>query len=124
MFGGTDAAYALARKYRIKTAWGTDSLFDAENARLQGWDLAKMTRWYTPTEVLVMATSGNAGLLALSGLRSPYQGRLGVVAPGALADLILVDGDPVQDITLVADAAKAFVVIMKDGRVYRNTVSR
>ncbi len=124
MFAGTDTAYALAKKYRIKTAWGTDSLFDAETARQQGQDLAKMTRWYTPTEMLVMATSGNAGLLALSGLRSPYQGRLGVVAPGALADLILVDGDPVKDITLVADAAKNFVVIMKDGRVYKNMVSR
>ncbi len=124
MFAGTDTAYALAKKYRIKTAWGTDSLFDAETARQQGQDLAKMTRWYTPTEVLVMATSGNAGLLALSGLRSPYAGKLGVVAPGALADLILVDGDPVKDISLVADAARNFLVIMKDGKVYKNMVSR
>ena len=64
----------------------------------------------------------NAELLALSGLRSPYPGKLGVVQAGALADLLLVDGDPLTDLNLVADAAKNFVVIMKDGKVYKNTV--
>ena len=122
MYAGTDTAYALAKKYRIKTAWGTDTLFDAQAATTQGAQLAKMVRWYTPAEVLRMATSDNAGLLALSGLRSPYEGRLGVVEPGALADLLLVDGDPIADIGLVADPAKNLVVIMKDGRIYKNSV--
>ena len=83
-----------------------------------------MVRWYTPAEVLKMATADNAELLALSGLRSPYEGKLGVVAEGALADLLLVDGDPIANIALVADPATNFVVIMKDGRVYKNTLSR
>jgi imidazolonepropionase-like amidohydrolase len=122
MYSGTDAAYAAAKKHKIKTAWGTDILFSAEQAAQQGQELAKMTRWYTPAEVLRIATSGNAELLALSGLRSPYPGKLGVVAEGALADLLLVDGDPLADLKLVADAAKNFMVIMKDGRVYKNTV--
>lgn len=124
MYAGTDTAYALARKYRIKTAWGTDILFSAAAARGQGQLLAKMVKWYTPAEALTIAMSGNAALLALSGPRNPYPGRLGVVAAGALADLILVEGDPTQDLALVADAAKNFVVIMKDGKVYKNTVSR
>jgi imidazolonepropionase-like amidohydrolase len=122
MYGGTDAAYAAAKKHKIKTAWGTDILFSASEAAAQGRQLAKMTRWYTPAEALRMATSGNAELLALSGERSPYPGRLGVVKEGALADLLLVDGDPLADLALMADAAKNFVVIMKDGRVYKNTL--
>jgi imidazolonepropionase-like amidohydrolase len=122
MMAGTDRAYALAKKYKIKTAWGTDTLFDAKTSATQGKQLADMVRWYSPVEVLKMATSGNAELLALSGPRNPYPGKLGVVQEGALADLILVDGDPIANIELVADAAKNFVVIMKDGKVYKNTL--
>lgn len=55
-------------------------------ANRQGAQLSKLTRWYDPAEILKMATSTNAELLALSGLRSPYEGRLGVVQQGALAD--------------------------------------
>jgi imidazolonepropionase-like amidohydrolase len=121
MFSGIDHAYALARKYKIKTAWGTDILFSAEAAATQGTQLSKMTRWYSPSEALKMATADNAELLALSGLRSPYAGKLGVVAEGALADLLLVDGDPIADIKLIEDPAKNFVIIMKDGKIYKNT---
>ncbi|MBL8201328.1 MAG: amidohydrolase family protein [Chromatiales bacterium] len=120
MFAGTDTAYALAKKYGIRTAWGTDNLFSAEGAALQGGALAKMVRWYTPAEVLKMATADNAALLALSGLRSPYAGKLGVVEEGALADLLLVDGDPLANIDLIADPDRNFLVIMKDGRIYKN----
>jgi imidazolonepropionase-like amidohydrolase len=122
MYSGTDTAYALAKKYRIRTAWGTDTLFDANVAAMQGAQLAKMVRWYTPAQVLKMATADNAELLALAGPRSPYAGKLGVVAPGALADLLLVDGDPLANIDLVADPARNFVVIMKDGRIYKNSL--
>ncbi len=122
MFSGTDTAYALAKKYKIKTAWGTDILFSAENAAGQGKMLSKMAQWYQPVEVLRMATADNAELLALSGLRSPYPGKLGVVEVGALADLLLVDGDPIANIKLIDDPAKNFVVIMKDGKIYKNTL--
>ena len=123
MYAGTDTAYGLAKKYKIKTAWGTDILFDAKNLAAQTEQLTKMVRWYTPAEVLKMATSGNAELLALSGLRSPYEGKLGVVEEGALADLLLVNGDPVADIKLLEDSDKNLLVIMKGGKVHKNTVS-
>jgi imidazolonepropionase-like amidohydrolase len=70
-----------------------------------------------------MATAGNAELLALSGPRNPYPGKLGVVEEGALADLLLVDGDPIANIKLLEDAEKNFLVFMKDGRLYKNLVS-
>jgi imidazolonepropionase-like amidohydrolase len=122
MFKGTDAAYALAKKYKIKTAWGADNLFSAANAAQQGAKLAGMTRWYAPAQVLKMATGDNGALLGLSGLRSPYSGKIGVVEEGALADLLLVNGDPIADIKLIADPAKNFLVIMKDGKIYKNTL--
>ena len=124
MFSGTDAAYALAKKFKTKTAWGTDILFDAVTAARQGAMLAKMVRWYSPAQALSMATSGNAQLLALSGLRSPYAGKLGVVEQGALADLLLVDGNPIDNITLVEDPERNFDVIMKDGRIYSKNTAR
>jgi hypothetical protein len=55
-----------------------------------------------------------------SGPRNPYPGKLGVVEEGALADLIVVDGNPVDDIGLVASPEKTFLIIMKDGKVYKN----
>jgi imidazolonepropionase-like amidohydrolase len=122
VIAGTDNAYKLARKYKIKTAWGTDVLFSAELARSQATLLVKLVRWYTPAEILIMATSTNAELLALSGKRNPYPGKLGVVEEGALADLLLVDGDPLQDIALLANPGKAFVVIMKNGKVHKSSL--
>lgn len=119
---GTDRAYELARKHGVKVAFGTDILFDAARAARQGSQLETMTRWYTPAEVLKMATADNAELLALSDRRNPYPGRLGVVEVGALADLLLVDGDPIAQIGLLADPAKNLLVIMKDGRIVKNTV--
>jgi imidazolonepropionase-like amidohydrolase len=74
------------------------------------------------SEALVMATGTNAQLLAMSGKRNPYPGKLGVVEEGALADLILVNGNPIEDIKLVADPGKNFVLIMKDGKIYKNTL--
>ncbi len=120
MYKGTDTAYALAKKYKIKTAWGSDILFSATNAARQGSKLTTMTRWYTPAEVLTMATRQNAELLALSGARNPYPGKLGVVEEGALADLLLVGGNPLENIALIEDPANNFVVIMKDGKIYKD----
>jgi imidazolonepropionase-like amidohydrolase len=122
VLAGMDVAYRMARKYKLKTAWGTDILFSAALARRQGDLLAKLERWYTPAEALVMATGTNAELLALSGKRNPYPGKLGVVEAGALADLLLVDGNPLENIRLLADPARNFVVIMKDGKIYKNLI--
>jgi imidazolonepropionase-like amidohydrolase len=124
VFPGIARTYALAKKYKLKTAWGTDVLFSRALAQKQGAILASLARWYTPAEALVMATSTNAELLALSGKRSPYRGKLGVVEVGALADLLMVDGNPLQDVNLVADPAKNFLIIMKDGKIYKNTLTR
>ena len=114
---GTETAYELARKHDVRVAWGTDTLFEPALAAKQGKQLAKLTRWFSPAEVLAMATVTNAELLALSGARNPYPGVLGVVEEGALADLILVNGNPLDDIQLLAAPETAFALIMKQGDV-------
>jgi imidazolonepropionase-like amidohydrolase len=122
MVAGTDNAYKLAKKYNIKTAFGTDVLFDPKLAKRQGAQLAKLVKWYTPFEILKMATSGNASLLEMSGPRNPYPKKLGVIEEGAYADLILVDGNPLENISLVGNPEKYFVLIMKNGEVIKNTI--
>jgi imidazolonepropionase-like amidohydrolase len=124
IWAGTDNAYKLAKKYNVKTAFGTDILFDAGAASRQGAYLAKMVRWYTPAEALKMATGDNGELMALSGFINPYPGKLGVVEEGALADLLLVDGNPLENIKLVEDPGKNFLVIVKDGAIYKNTLPK
>jgi imidazolonepropionase-like amidohydrolase len=122
VYAGVDQAYRLARKHKVRTAFGTDVLFSSDLAARQGELLAGLTRWYTPGETLVMATGTNGELVKLSGKRNPYPGDIGVVREGALADLLLVDGDPVADISLVARPEQSFVVIMKDGVIFKNTL--
>ncbi|XAG07738.1 amidohydrolase family protein [Vibrio metschnikovii] len=118
---GTDRAYRLAKKHQVKVAWGTDILFSAEKLKGQTQLLSIMTSWYTPAEVLKMATYDNAQLLMLSGERAPYQGKLGVIEAGALADLLIVNGNPLQDLTIL-EATDNLQLIMKDGRIYKNTL--
>lgn len=120
VISGTDRVYTLAKKYKLKTAFGTDILFSEKIAKRQGIQLAKLTRWYTPVDVLKMATGINAKLLAMSGPRNAYPGELGVIAEGALADLLLVDGNPIDNINLIGDPGKNLLLIMKDGKIYKN----
>ncbi|HEU0153006.1 MAG TPA: amidohydrolase family protein [Arenimonas sp.] len=111
--------WARAKAAGVKLAWGTDVLFDPKVNEEQTRFLLTLRPWFTPAEILKLATHDNAQLLALSGPRSPYQGELGVVREGALADLILVDGDPLANLDLIGDPAKNFVVIMKDGAIVK-----
>jgi imidazolonepropionase-like amidohydrolase len=122
VMAGTDNMYTLAKKYGIKTAFGSDLLFSEPLTARQGTMLTHLTRWYAPAEILAMATSTNAELLNLSGPRNPYAGKLGVVEDGALADLLLIDGNPLENIDLLADPAKNIVMIMKDGAIHKETL--
>ena len=123
VFAGTERAYEMAKKHNIKTVFGADVLFDPRAASRQGSYLAMLARWMTPAEALRQATANTGELLALSGFINPYPGKLGVVEEGALADLILVDGNPLENLDLVADPGRNFKVIMKDGRIFKDTLA-
>ena len=120
---GTDRAYELAARHGIKTAWGTDILFDRRLAGRQGAQLAKMTRWHEPADILLTATGVNAELLQMAGPRNPYPAPVGVVEQGACADLLLVDGDPLENINLLAEPEKNLRAVMKAGRFYKNDLA-
>lgn len=119
---GTIRAYELAIAHGVKVAWGTDTLFAPPLTERQGAQLVKLARWYSPAQVLRMATHGNATLLAMCGERNPYPAPLGVIKPKAYADLLLVRGDPLSDLDLIADPAN-LAVVMKDGEFVKNELS-
>lgn len=117
---GTDNTYRLAKKYKVKLAWGTDLLFNPANTKNQNRDIGKLQAWFSNFEILKMITHDNAELLALSGNRNPYPGKLGVIEEGAWADIILVNGNALEDVTLLEDPEKNLSLIMKGGRIYKS----
>jgi imidazolonepropionase-like amidohydrolase len=122
VIAGTNTVYMLAKKHKIKTAFGSDLLFSSKITERQGLMLTNLTRWYDNIDILRMATSVNGELLAMSGPRNPYQGKLGIIEEDALADLLVVDGNPINDIELVTRPDKNFMFIMKDGKIYKDTL--
>lgn len=120
---GTEQVYEWARKYGVKTAWGTDLLLEPQSAARQSLMAARMGEFFSNAEALRMLTSGNAELFELAGERNTYRaGRLGVIAEGAWADMVLVDGDPLADLSVIADPDTNFKLIVKGGQVVKNTL--
>jgi len=122
--GGTERAFAFISRFRIKSAFGSDILFSPTGGASQGRNLAKFARFMSPLEALHKATGAAGELLALSGERAPYAGRLGVIAQGALADLLVVDGDPERDLAWLGTPDTSLRLIMKGGRVFKNLLER
>lgn len=120
---GTARAVELGRKHKVRMAIGTDILFSPNGTATQGKQLAKFARWYDNVEVLRLLTSVNADLAGLAGLRNPYPAKLGRIEAGAYADILVVDGNPLEDISLIADPDRTFKLVMKDGRIHKNTLS-
>ena len=120
---GAKNEFKWAKKYGVKIAWGTD-MFGARQAydnTLQ--EFTFRAPYFTNIEQLQQVTGNNGQLLALSGIRNPYPlGQLGVIKPGAYADLLIVDGNPLEDIKVMLDYENNFKLIMKDGKVYKNTL--
>ena len=118
-----DLSMRLAKMSGVKIAFGVDSFGSPEALARQNVELTRRLRWFTPVEILRQATSVNAELFALSGPRNPYkEGPLGVIKKGAYADLLIVDGNPLEDLSVLEDYEKNLRLIMKDGKVYKNTL--
>jgi imidazolonepropionase-like amidohydrolase len=101
----------IFRRAGTKMAFGTDLL--GELHPRQSDEFLIRTKVLSAAEVLRQATSGAAEVLRMSG-------RLGVVRAGAIADLLVVDGDPLRDIAVLCDQGRRLDVIMKAGVVHRN----
>jgi imidazolonepropionase-like amidohydrolase len=124
-------------KHKVKVVFASDyvgEFADAERARR--YELWWRTQTFDSSfEVLKQLTSTAGELLALSGPRNPYKaGKLGVIEEGAYADLLLVEGNPLEDITVIGGTEQWFdadpewkpidtlKMIMKDGKIYKNTL--
>lgn len=120
---GTERAFREGRAMGINMAFGTDILFNPQGASTQGRQLAKLTRFMPPLEALRLATGAAGELMALSGPRNPYPGPLGVIAEGAWADLLVVDGDPSVNLDFLSTPDQSLKLIMKDGRIHKRTLA-
>ena len=120
---GLDNQMKLAKKHKVKVLFGTDFVGSMELKKLQNVEFTNRTKWFSNAEILKQATSINAEILALSGPRNPYPGELGVIAEGAYADLLLINGNPIEDILILTKPEENLALIMKDGKIYKNTVT-
>ena len=120
---GAENQLRWAKQYGVKVVFSTDQFGAPEIFAEQSKEFLTLAEHFSPVEVLRMATSNVAELLELSGKLHPYQeGSLGVVEEGAYADMLLVEGDPTEDATILADYENNLRLIMKDGVIYKNTL--
>ncbi|MCP5328120.1 MAG: amidohydrolase family protein [Steroidobacteraceae bacterium] len=118
---GLDRMMQLAKKHGVKIAFGTDVFGSPRAFGLESLEFGVRLRWFTSLEILRQATSINGELLALSGPRNPYAGgKLGVLEPGAWADLLVVDGNPLEDIRVLEQPDRSLRLIVKNGQVVAN----
>lgn len=118
---GAAQMFEWARKHDLLIVTGGDMFGPAYNTR-QADNMVWMARaGFTPYEIMKMGTSNAAEVLSWSGGMNPYKyGSLGVIEAGAYADLIIVDGNPLDNIEILNEYQDKFKLIMKDGDVYKN----
>ena len=119
---GLDHLMKASRKYKAKVLFGTDMVASMESKKAQVTEFTLRTGWFSNAEILRQATSINAEVLELSGPRNPYPGKLGVIEEGAFADLLLINGNPIADIEILTKPEENLALIMKDGKIYKNTL--
>jgi imidazolonepropionase-like amidohydrolase len=120
---GATQMFKWARKHKVLIVTGGDMFGPAYNTR-QADNMVWMKKvGFTDLEIMKMGTSSAAEVLSWSGGMNPYKdGPLGVVKAGAYADLIIVKGNPLKDVSILNDYKETFKVIMKDGKVLKNTL--
>jgi imidazolonepropionase-like amidohydrolase len=126
----------LANKYEINLGFGSDVVVSNKlsSRSTRDFQMYQFSEAFGPYRTLKALTSDNGRLMALTGKNNPYPGKLGVIEEGAYADIILVDGNPLEDISLLGAVDDMFAspraepsiptipFVMKDGVIYRNTL--
>jgi len=122
-YAGIDAMFKAAKKIGFENiVMGSDIITMPAAIDTILDELELRTKWFTPVEVLRQATSNGGELMALSNVRNPYPGKLGVIEPNAYADLLLISGNPLEDISVLTKPDENLALIMKDGKIYKNTL--
>ncbi|WP_082594813.1 metal-dependent hydrolase family protein [Sphingomonas sp. Root710] len=119
--GGWQASVRLAKKHGVRLAFGTDLFGRTPASRTENAMLPRLGAIFPNAEVLRIATSGNCALFAQSGKRDPYRAApLGVIREGAWADMLVVRGNPLDDLRLLEDFERNLLMIVKDGVIHKN----
>jgi imidazolonepropionase-like amidohydrolase len=114
-------------KHKVKLVFGTDLLapwnksvaYDDSAAR----DLLQWVKFVSAADALRGITSRSGEVAQMTGPNNPYpDGPTEVIEQGAYADLLVIDGNPLEDISIMTDPDQNFRIIMKDGIVYKNTL--
>jgi imidazolonepropionase-like amidohydrolase len=120
---GTATSIKFSKKHGVKIAFGTDLWGPAMKVGITNEFIARKP-FFSNVEILRQATSINGELLKLTGPLNPYpDGPLGVIAEGAYADILVIDGNPLENIELLTKLEKNIKLIMKNGKVYKNTLN-
>ena len=125
IIAGMENEVELAKKHRVKIGFGTDAFGPDRTAfEIQALEFKARAKYFTPVEILRQVTSTNAAIVAMSGpMMNPYlDGPLGVIEKGAYADILVINGNPLEDILLLGDSENNIPFIMKDGKIYKNTL--
>jgi imidazolonepropionase-like amidohydrolase len=119
---GADQMLRWVAEHEVETFAGAD-LWQEGLIHKTPEDMVLRKRWFSDVEILRQNTSHAAKWLAKSGTKNPYrEGPLGVIEIGAYADLLLIDGDPTADVSVLADYENSINLIMKDGVIYKNAL--
>ena len=121
---GTENVYTWAKKHKVKLAFGTDLVSPPKNPLRQNELVVNLKQWFTNFEILKMITYDNAQLLKMSGPRNPYPADLGTLVPDAYADILLFDKSPLEDISVIGDPINNLLLIIKDGKIYKDQLTK
>lgn len=126
-------------KHNPKIVFSVDTVLSTMEQGRSNRDFEKRIHadWFGNHQMLVAATSRAGELAQLAGQRNPYpDGKLGVIQPGAYADLLIVDGNPLEDMSVLGahdkyldakpreQGIESIHLIMKDGTIYKNTLEQ
>lgn len=111
----------LILKYRLKILFGTDLMITfPQYIPRSSHDLTAYKERFGSFQGLLAATGNINDLIRLTTYQNPYQeGEIGVLREGSYADILLVDGNPVEDLAILSDTER-IQFIMKDGIIYKN----
>jgi imidazolonepropionase-like amidohydrolase len=113
---GLDNLIRLIKKYDLKTGFGTDfvlGLYPRVNE-----EFTARRHYFTSAEILRQATSESAEVIRLAGKLNRH-GNFGEIREGWLADLLLINGDPFEDISILERSDETLALIMKDGVIVK-----
>jgi imidazolonepropionase-like amidohydrolase len=116
---GLKKTLALLKKYDAKVLFGTDCLGDMD---IQHLEFKYRAQFFSSLDILRQATSNGGKALRMSGKLYPYPGDLGVIKEGAMADMLIVKDNPLDDVTILSEYEEQLLLIIKDGKVFKNTL--